>query len=121
MSIDVRCEDASIANMVKCRLLDNGNPALTGLDFPAKYLGCQIELVNLKVTIALGRPPFGRYFPEEGITKDRYKLRETGGQNIFSLLHPAAVLGRNGPRPVMMDDFKVISEILENETRGFMK
>ena len=105
-----------IANMVKCRPPDNRDPAPAEMAACTKYLDRQIELVNPKLIVTLGRFAFGRYFPGEGITKARGTLREKDGRKIFPVLHPAAVLRREELRPTMIEDFKAISEILEGGT-----
>ena len=99
--------------MVKCRPPDNRDPAPAEIAACTKYLDRQIELVNPKLIVTLGRFAFGRYFPGEGITKARGRLREKDGRKIFPVLHPAAVLRRDELRPTMIEDFKAISEILE--------
>lgn len=118
-SIGAKREDVFIANMVKCRPPDNRDPAPAEMAACTKYLDRQIELINPKLIVTLGRFAFGRYFPGEGITKARGKLREKDGQKIFPVLHPAAVLRREELRPTMIDDFKVIADILEGETGDF--
>ena len=112
-SINTSREDVFIANMVKCRPPENRDPAPTELAACTKYLDRQIELVDPKLIVTLGRFAFGRYFPGEGITKARGQLREKDGRKIFPVLHPAAVLRRDELRPTMIDDFKAISEILK--------
>ena len=54
----------------------------------AKYLDRQIELVDPKLIVTLGRFAFGRYFPGEGITNARGKLRVKDGRNIEESLRP---------------------------------
>ena len=112
-SIGTNRDDVFIANMVKCRPPDNRDPAPRELAACTKFLDRQIELVNPKLIVTLGRFAFGRYFPGEGITKARGRLREKVGRKIFPVLHPAAVLRRDELRPTMIEDFKAISEILE--------
>jgi len=114
-SIGTNREDVFIANMVKCRPPDNRDPAPAEMAACTKYLDRQIELVNPKLIVTLGRFAFGRYFPGEGITKARGQLKEKDGRKIFPVLHPAAVLRREELRPTMMEDFKAISEILEGK------
>jgi|GEM_PF-272799 DNA polymerase len=115
-SIGTNREDVFIANMVKCRPPENRDPAPPELAACTKYLDRQIELVNPKLIVTLGRFAFGRYFPGEGITKARGQLREKDGRKIFPVLHPAAVLRRDELRPTMIEDFKAISEILAGRT-----
>ena len=114
-SIGTNRDDVFIANMVKCRPPDNRDPAPRELAACTKFLDRQIELVNPKLIVTLGRFAFGRYFPGEGITKARGRLREKVGRKIFPVLHPAAVLRREELRPTMIEDFKAISEILEGK------
>ena len=115
-SIGTNRDDVFIANMVKCRPPDNRDPAPRELAACTKFLDRQIELVNPKLIVTLGRFAFGRYFPGEGITKARGRLREKVGRKIFPVLHPAAVLRRDELRPTMIEDFKAISEILEGRS-----
>ena len=112
-SIGTNRDDVFIANMVKCRPPDNRDPDPGELAACTKFLDRQIELVNPKLIVTLGRFAFGRYFPGEGITKARGRLREKVGRKIFPVLHPAAVLRRDELRPTMIEDFKALSEILE--------
>jgi len=112
-SIGSQRENVFIANMVKCRPPGNRDPAPAEIEACTKYLDRQIELINPKLIVTLGRFAFGRYFPGEGITKARGKLRMKDGRKIFPVLHPAAVLRREELRPTMIEDFKAIAGILE--------
>ena len=112
-SIGTNRQEVFIANMVKCRPPDNRDPAPAELAACTKYLDRQIELINPKLIVTLGRFAFGRYFPGEGITNARGKLREKDGRKVFPVLHPAAVLRREELRPTMIEDFKEIARILE--------
>ena len=112
-SIGTNRENVFIANMVKCRPPDNRDPAPAEMAACTKYLDRQIELINPKLIVTLGRFAFGRYFPGEGITRARGNLREKDGRKIFPVLHPAAVLRREELRPTMIEDFKAIAKILE--------
>ena len=116
-SITLVREDVFIANMVKCRPSGNRDPGTAEIAACIKYLDRKIELINPKLIVTLGWFAFGRYFPGEGFTKARGKLREKDGRMIFPVLHPAAVLRREELRPTMIEDFKAISEILEGATK----
>ena len=104
--------------MVNCRLPGNRDPAPQELAACTKYLDRQIELVDPKLIVTLGRFAFGRYFPGEGITKARGRLREKDGRKIFPVLHPAAGLRRNELMPTMIEDFEAISKILKGDADG---
>jgi len=115
-SIGSNRENVFIANMVKCRPPGNRDPAPAEIAACTKYLDRQIELINPRLIVTLGRFAFGRFFPGEDITKARGNLRVKDGRKIFPVLHPAAVLRREELRPTMIEDFKAIAEILEGGT-----
>ena len=117
-SIGSNRKQVFIANMVKCRPPENRDPAPSEITACSKYLDRQIELVNPKLIVTLGRFSFGRYFPGEGITRSRGKLREKDGRNIYPVLHPAAALRRQELRGIMVEDFKAIPGILEDLSKN---
>ncbi|CAI8037701.1 Type-4 uracil-DNA glycosylase [Geodia barretti] len=87
-SIGTNRDEVFIANMVKCRPPDNRDPQPPEIAACAKYLERQIELVNPKLIVTLGRFSLGRFFPGESVTRARGKLREKDGHQIFPVLHP---------------------------------
>ena len=112
-SIGTNRNDVFIANMVKCRPPDNRDPEPSEIAACGKYLERQIELVNPKLIVTLGRFSLGRFFPGESITRARGKLRHKDGRHIFPVLHPAAALRRTELRATMVEDFRAIAGILE--------
>ena len=111
-SIGTNREDVFIANMVKCRPPDNRDPQPTEIAACSKYLERQIELVNPKLIVTLGRFSLGRFFPSESVTRARGRVREKDGRKIFPVLHPAAVLRRPELRATMVEDFRAIEAAL---------
>ena len=111
-SIGANRDAVFIANMVKCRPPDNRDPQPSEIAACSKYLDRQIELVNPKLIVTLGRFSLGRFFPGESVTRARGRLRQKGGQLIFPVLHPAAALRRPELRETMVEDFGAIAAIL---------
>ena len=111
-SIGTNREDVFIANMVKCRPPDNRDPEPTEIAACGKYLERQIELVNPKLIVTLGRFSLGRFFPGESVTRARGKARRKDGRLIFPVLHPAAALRRPELRKTLVEDFHAIADIL---------
>ena len=104
-----------IANMVKCRPPQNRDPEPPEIAACAKYLDRQIELVNPRLIVTLGRFSLSRFFPGESVTRARGKPRRAkDGRLIFPVLHPAAALRRPELRKTMVDDFRAIAKILES-------
>ncbi len=117
MSIGMKREDVFIANMVKCRPPQNRDPLPAEMSACSKYLNRQIELINPKLIITLGRFSLSRFFPGESITRARGKLREREGRWIYPIMHPAAALHRQELRSTIVNDFKEIPRILEKLDR----
>ena len=114
MSIGLKREDVFIANMVKCRPPQNRDPSPAEMSTCSKYLNRQIELIDPKLIITLGRFSLARFFPGESITRARGKVREKDGRWIYPVMHPAAALHRQENRSVIVNDFKQIPQVLEN-------
>ena len=111
-SIGTNRDEVFIANMVKCRPPDNRDPQPSEIAACSKYLERQIELVNPKLIVTLGRFSLGRFFPGESVTRARGRLREKDGRRIFPVLHPAAALRRPELRTTMVEDFRAIEAAL---------
>ena len=112
-SIGANRQSVFIANMVKCRPPDNRDPQPPEIAACAQYLDRQIELINPKLIVTLGRFSLGRFFPGESVTRARGKPRAApDGRLIFPVLHPAAALRRPELRKTLVDDFRAISETL---------
>ncbi len=116
-SIGKKREQVFIANMIKCRPPQNRDPQPAEMTACRKYLDRQIELINPKVIVTLGRFSLGRFFPGESISKARGKAREKDGRWIYPIMHPAAALHRQEHRPTIINDFKGIPEVLATPAR----
>lgn len=101
-----------IANMIKCRPPQNRDPSPAEMSSCSKYLDRQIELVNPKLIVTLGRFALGRFFPGESISRVRGKVRERDGRFIYPVMHPAAALHRQELRSIIVEDFKAIPAVL---------
>ena len=56
-------QDVYITNMVKCRPPNNRDPFPAEIRSCAPYLDAQIELIQPKVIVTLGRYSFAKFFP----------------------------------------------------------
>ncbi|MCC6574295.1 MAG: uracil-DNA glycosylase [Planctomycetes bacterium] len=88
-----RREDVYIANVLKCRPPGNRNPEPAEIEACRNYLLKQIEIIDPKVILAVGR------FPAQWLTKSnapigelRGKVFENDGRKVIATYHPAYVL-----------------------------
>lgn len=120
-SVKMKREDVFITNVVKCRPPNNRDPLPEEVSVCTdNYLWRQLELIDPKIIITLGRHAMHRFLPtDRKISQDHGKLFEltspkTGRSfNILPLYHPAAALYNGGMRGLLMDDFKKIPLIIK--------
>ena len=112
-SIGLKREDVFIANMIKCRPPNNRDPLPAEVAACTKYLDRQIELLRPDLIVTLGRYAMNKYFPKESISRVRGKVRAKDGQRILPLLHPAAALHQASLRESIEQDFRVITQAIE--------
>lgn len=112
-SIGLTRQQVFIANMVKCRPPQNREPLPDEISACRPYLDRQIELIAPRLIVTLGRISLSRFFPGEGITRVRGKLREKDGRFIYPVMHPAAALHRQELRAAIIEDFRGIPAALE--------
>ena len=117
-SIGLTRQQVYIANMVKCRPPQNRDPLPEEMAACSKYLNRQIELIDPLLIVTLGRFSLARFFPGEGITRARGRLREKDGRRIYPIMHPAAALYRQEMRGLIVEDFQRIPDILEQARQG---
>lgn len=115
--INLKREDIYIANVLKHRPPKNRDPKPDEISACLPYLQRQIELINPKLIVFLGRHAMNRFFPEYSISKVHGKLfqKEFFGrkQNFLALYHPAAALYNGSMRETLKNDFVKIPSILK--------
>jgi uracil-DNA glycosylase len=85
-------DDVFITNVVKCRPPENRDPLPAEVASCRPYLERQIELLDPKVVVTLGRHSMLRFYPKGKISEDHGKILEWEGRILFPLYHPAAGL-----------------------------
>lgn len=116
-SIGLEREDIYIANVVKHRPPNNRDPLPNEVEACWPYLQRQIEVIDPKLIVFLGRHSMNRFFPEFKISEVHGKEfeKEFVGRNrtFLALYHPAAALYNGGMRETLKSDFANIPTILE--------
>jgi uracil-DNA glycosylase family 4 len=122
--IDLKREDIYITNIVKYRPPNNRDPLPEEKKAFLPYLQSQLEIIQPKVVVTLGRHSMNCFLPDLQISKvhgqpKRVKLRlkendkDTFEVVILPLFHPAAALYNGDMRQTLIDDFALIPAIIE--------
>lgn len=111
-SIGLKREQVYIANVVKCRPPQNRDPLSGEIQACSKWLNHQIEIIQPKMIITLGRYSLARYFPNESIGKIHGKPRKIGKIIYYPMYHPAAALHQGSLRNIIEADMQRIPQIL---------
>lgn len=122
--IDQRREDIYITNIVKYRPPGNRDPYPDEKKAFLPYLQSQLEVIQPKVVVTLGRHSTNCFLPDLQISQvhgqpKRVKLalkqdeKESFSVVILPLYHPAAALYNGAMRQTLIDDFSLIPNIIE--------
>ena len=113
-NVGIQREDVFITNVVKCRPPDNRDPKQQELDACSDYLMQQVELINPRIIVTLGRFSMRRWFPTGAITKIHGQIRNIGqGRVAIAMFHPAAALRNPAWRAEFENDFRKIPPLVK--------
>lgn len=115
-SIGMRRDQVFIANVVKCRPPNNRDPLPGEITACRSYLDRQIELLQPKVIVTLGRFSLAQFFPNESISRAHGKPRSWNGHTVMPMYHPAAALHQGSMRGAIEEDFRKLPEVLRAST-----
>lgn len=107
-----------IANVVKCRPPENRDPQPDEIEACGKHLQEQIDIIEPKVVVTLGRHSMQRYFPGEAISKVHGQPRRKGDIIVVPMYHPAAALHQGSLRKVIEADFAKLPDFLARALSG---
>jgi DNA polymerase len=105
--------DIYITNIVKFRPPANRDPLPEEKSAFLPYLESQLEVIQPKLVITLGRHSLNCFLPDLSISKVHGQLKRFQGRVFLPLFHPAAALYNGGMRQTLIDDFALIPTILK--------
>ena len=109
--IDIDRTNCYIANIVKCRPPRNRDPEEIEQEACINYLFRQIELVQPKVLVCLGRVAAKRLIRQDyRITREHGSWVNHNGIWMTAIYHPSALLRDLSKRPETFDDLLGIRE-----------
>jgi len=72
----------------------------------------QIDILQPKVVVTLGRYSLARFLPGQPIGRIHGQEKKVGNQWVMPMYHPAAALHQGSLRKTIEDDFKKIPAVL---------
>ena len=112
-AIDLDRQDVYIANIVKCRPPNNRDPKPEEVAACIGYLRRQIELVEPRVIVALGRVAAQTLLESSSpIGRMRGSWHEYRGVPLRVTYHPAALLRNNSLKRPTWEDMQVVRDFL---------
>ena len=116
-SIGLSREEVYICNVIKCRPPSNRDPLSGEIEACKPFLDKQIELIQPRLIVTLGRHSMARYFPNVQITRIHGQPKRIGGRIYYPMFHPAAALHQPKWRSVVEEDMLKIPQILQEAER----
>lgn len=117
-SIDRKREDVFITNVVKCRPPGNRDPEPLEIETCTRlYLDRQIELIQPRLIVLLGRHASEHFLPGRRISEIHGKPKRVIKPDLsirvyYPVFHPAAALYRNELHDTLVRDFTRIPRVL---------
>ena len=115
--IGLKREQVFITNVVKCRPPSNRDPHPEEVETcTSTYLERQIQAINPKVIVTLGRYSMGLYLPNAKISSVHGQAMQVRGRLIVPMYHPAAALHQQSLKPEIENDFARLPQLISKAT-----
>jgi uracil-DNA glycosylase len=114
-SIGLVRNDVFITNMVKCRPPENRDPEPAEIECCKPWLDKQIELIDPKVFVPLGRYAMAKFTPGLKISEAHGSSFKRNGKVYFIMYHPAVALYNGSMREVLLADMQKLKKVLDGE------
>lgn len=123
-SVHLERSDTYITNIVKYRPPENRDPSLKEKAAFLPFLFDQLDVIDPKVIITLGRHSTACFIPDRQISDIHGQPvqitvpmgKSTRTWTVLPLYHPAAALYNGGLRSTLLQDFQTITSLITIET-----
>lgn len=112
---NVKRVEVWIGNIIKCRPPDNRDPMVDEIRACEPYLEKQIEIINPKVIVPLGRFAMAHFVKSGTISENHGKVFLIKNRLVLPLYHPAAALRNENVLKVLRQDFRIINKALNGQ------
>lgn len=114
--IGLKRSDIYITNIVKYRPPNNRDPLPEEKSAFLPYLESQLEVIQPKLVVTLGRHSLNCFLPDLQISQVHGQPKRYKNRVYLPLFHPAAALYNGAMRQTLIDDFALIPAILKKLT-----
>jgi DNA polymerase len=111
-SIQMKRSDVFIGNVVKCRPPGNRDPLPEELSACSGYLERQIQAINPKVIVTLGRFSMAHFLPGARISEIHGQASKVNGRLVVAMYHPAAALHQRSLKSTIEADFSHLPDLI---------
>lgn len=116
-SMGFKREDVYISNVVRFRPPENRDPLPAEIEAFRPYVDREIEIVNPRLIVTLGRFSMGKFLPNSKISQVHGKPRTVQWKGksvtVIPMYHPAAALRSLDIMRQIKEDFKTIPEMFK--------
>ncbi len=119
--IGLQRSEVFIGNVVKCRPPGNRDPEPGEIEACGDYLERQIQAINPKVIVTLGRYSMARFLPNAKISSIHGQATLVRGRLVVAMYHPAAALHQGSLKPVLEADFLRLPELIAKAGRNHVE
>ena len=106
-------EEVFITNVVKCRPPNNRDPLPEELSACRHWLDAQIEFLDPKIIVTLGRFSMARFIEDARIGRIHGQAFEIEGRKVVTMYHPAAALHNPALKDSILADFAKLGSIIK--------
>jgi len=110
--IGLKRQQVYIANVIKCRPMENRDPLPSEILNCRKWLERQIEVIQPKMIVTLGRYSMAMFFPGKSISKIHGTAQKRDNVVYYAMYHPAAALHQQSLRQAIEADMLKIPTLL---------
>ena len=104
--------DVFITNVVKARPPKNRDPRTTEVRHYLPWLLAQLDVIEPRLVIPLGRHPLAHFAPDVKISDAHGRTLETERWRLFPMFHPAAALHNPSLRETLHADARALRAAL---------
>lgn len=124
-SINIKRSDVFICNILKHRPPNNRDPLPEEIKVCTPFLKAQLQVLQPKIIITLGRFSLNYFFPADSISRVHGQIKELTWQaclpdrqeinlTIIPVYHPSAGLRNGSMYSALQNDFKHLGQFLAN-------